>query len=214
MRRRLEQYRAIGDATFRDHQRGLDILGFSAIVMLVGVSLTGVWQFFAHESNPDWFDYAPDTGFSAPQRPPTGVAQVHGLFALGSGIVALAGTGWFAYRIAHRVPLGCIVAFVCIAFANITEALVRFNVIEIDGLTFEQVGPGYMQVFTDEVHYVVTDAGHTGVGLFRLLLLAHVATVPILVGFGWWSIVRALDRREREIADAPERTWFKSLGSN
>ena len=212
MKRRFQQYRDIGSATFPLHQRGLDIFGILSIIMLVGVSLTGVWQFFAHESNPDWFAYVPDTGFSASQQPSTGVAQVHDLFGLGSGIVALAGTGWFAYRIAHRVPIASLVAFICIVFAALTETLVRFNVIQVSGLAFEAVGPGYTQLFTSDIDYVVTDVGQTGATSFRLLVAAHVATIPILVGFAWWSIVRALDRRTFEIANAPERTWFKNLG--
>lgn len=213
MKRRFQQYRDIGKATFPLHQRGLDIFGLLSITMLVGVSVTGVWQFLAHEPNPDWFDYVPDTNFSVSRQPSEGVAQAHGLFGLGSGIVALLGTGWFAYRIAHRVPIASVVAFICIVFATLTEALVRFNVIKIQGLALDQVGPGYAQVFTNELEYAVTDVGQAGAGPFRLLVLSHLATIPILVGFAWWSIVRTLDRRTHEIANAPERTWFKNLGS-
>lgn len=213
MRRRFQQYRDIGNATFPRHQRGLDVLGALSIAMLVGVSLTGLWQFFAHQSNSDWFDYVPDTGFSANQQPATGMAQVHGLFGLGCGIVALLGSAWFAYRIAHRVPLAVLIAFGCIVFAMLTESLVRYNVIQVEGLNFDQVA-GYPQVFTSDIDYVVTDVGQTGPWPFRLLVVAHVATIPILVGFAWWSIVRTLDRRTFEIANAPERTWFKNIGKS
>jgi len=214
MRRRFQQYREIGRATFPLHQRGLDVFGGLSITMLVGVSLSGIWQFFFHESNPDWFDYVPDTGFSVNQQPSTGMAQVHGLFSLGCGIVALVGSAWLAYRIAHRIPLATLVAFGCILFAALTESLVRFNIIKISGLTFEQVGPGYAQVFTDDVEYVVTDAGQSSAWAFRSLVVAHIATVPVLVGFAWWSIRRTLDRRIHEINNAPERTWFKTIGDS
>lgn len=214
MTRRFQQYRDIGKATFPLHQRGLDIFGLLSITMLVGVSLTGAWQFFAHEPNPDWFEYVPDTGFSVARQPSVGMAQVHDLFGLGSGIVALVGTGWFAYRIAHRVPIASVVAFICIVFAMLTEALIRFNIIKIQGVALDQVGPGYTQLFTSELEYAVTDVGQAGATPFRLLVIAHVATIPILVGFAWWSILRTLDRRTQEIADAPERTWFKNLGSS
>lgn len=214
MRRRFQQYRDIGNATFPRHQRGLDVLGALSITMLAGVSLTGLWQFFAHQSNSDWFDYVPDTGFSVNQQPATGMAQVHGLFGLGCGVVALLGSAWFAYRIAHRVPLAVLIAFGCIVFAMLTESLVRYNIIRIEGLTFDQVGMGYPQVFTGDVDYVVTDVGQTGPWPFRLLVVAHLATIPILVGFAWWSIVRTLDRRTFEIANAPERTWFKNIGTS
>ena len=213
MRRRFQQYRDIANATFPLHKRGLDTVGILSAIMLIGVSVTGVWQFFAHESNPDWFAYVPDSGFTVSQQPSTEVAQVHDLFGLGAGIVALVGTGWFAYRIAHRVPLASLVAFLCILFAAFTEALVRFNIIKTQGLTFEEAGPGYAQLFTNDIEYVVSDAGQSGIGPFRLLVVAHIATVPLLVGFAWWSIVRALDRRTLELANAPKRTWFKDVGS-
>ena len=212
MKRRFQQYRDIGSATFPLHQRGLDVFGLLSITMLVGVSLSGLWQFFAHESDPDWFDYVPDSGFSVNQAPATGMAQVHGLFGLGSGIVALLGSAWFAYRIAHRVPLASLVAFGCILFASLTETLVRFNVLQIPGLALDQVGPGYVQVFTSDLEYVVTDVGQTGAWPFRSIVLSHIATIPVLVGFAWWSIVRTLDRRTYEINNAPERSWFKTLG--
>lgn len=213
VRRRFQQYRDIGDATFPLHQRGLDIFGIASVTMLFGVTLTGIWQFFAHEPNPEWFEYTPNSGFSVDPEPSTGIAQLHDLFALGCGVVALVGAAWFAYRIAHRLPLAAIVAFTCIVFALLTESLVRFNVIQIEGLRFDQVGPGYAQVFTENVEYVVTDVGQSGPWPFRLLVLAHIATIPILVGFSWWSIRRTLDRRTFEIANAPQRTWYKNIGS-
>lgn len=212
--RRFQQYRDIGAATFPLHQRGLDIFGGLAIVMLIGISVTGVWQFFAHESDPDWYDYVPDSGFSVPQQPSVGAAQAHGLFGLGAGIVALLGTAWFAYRIAHRVPLASLSAFACILFATLTEALVRFNVIKLEGRTLDQADAGYTQLITGNVEYVVTDAGQTGAAPLLILLATHIVTLPILVGFAWWSIVRALDRRTFEIANAPERTWFKTIGKS
>lgn len=214
MRRRFQQYRDIGNATFPLHQRGLDIFGALSITMLMGVSLSGLWQFFFHESNSDWFEYVPDSGFSANQQPATGMAQVHGLFSLGTGVVALLGSAWFAYRIAHRIPLAMLVALGCVVFGALTESLVRFNVIKISGLTFDQVGVGYTQVFTGDVDYVVTDAGQSSAWRFRLLVLSHVATVPVLVGFAWWSILRTLDRRTAEIQDAPQRSWFKTVGDS
>lgn len=214
MKDRFQQYREIGEATFPRHQRGLDLFGALSIAMLAGLTATGIWQFFNHRSNPDWYAYVPDANFTVSQRPPAGIAQAHGLFGLGAGIVALLGTAWFAYRIAHRVPLAALVAFACIVFATMTEALVRFNVIKLEGRTLEEASTGYAQLFTGDVEFVVTDAGQSGVIPFLLILIAHIATIPILVGFAWRSIVRTLDRRTVEIANAPERTWFKSVGNS
>lgn len=202
------EFRNIGRATFPKYQRTLDVIGALSIILLVGVTVTGIWQFFAHESNPQWFAYAPDRTLVVEPPLPTGMALAHRFFADGAGIVALFGGAWFSYRIAHRVPVALMVAFVCILFGVFTEALVRFNVIKITGVAFEDVGPGYSQLFTRDVEYVVTDARQQSRGAFLLLFVAHLATIPILVGFGWWSIVRAVERRAAEIRNAPKRTWF------
>jgi hypothetical protein len=52
------------------------------------------------------------------------------------------------------------------------------------------------------------ETGEIGPTAFRLLVLSHIATVPILVGFGWWSLRRAIDRRYEELQNQPKRTWF------
>lgn len=36
-------------------------LGQLSMVVLVGLTLTGAWQFFAHEPNPAWYNYAGGT---------------------------------------------------------------------------------------------------------------------------------------------------------
>lgn len=207
---RFQEFRNIGRATFPKYQRTLDVLGIVSIFLLVGVTITGIWQFFAHESNPQWFAYQPGNTLIVEPPLPTGVALAHRFFADGAGIVALFGGAWFSYRIAFRVPAAIVVAFVCILFGVLTEALVRYNIIKIAGLTFEEVGPGYSQLFTGDVEYVVTDARQQSRGAFLLVVVSHIATIPILVGFGWRSIVQAIDRRAAEIRNAPKRTWFTS----
>ncbi len=179
--------------------------------MIVGVSVSGVWQFFAHKPDPNWFDYVPGSSFNAQQAPATAMAQIHDLFATGSGIVALVGSAWFAYRIAHGVPIATIVAVIGTLSAALTGALLRFNLVKLEGRSFEEVGAGYAQLFSNDVEYVVTDTVEFGPAAFTLLTVAHVATIPILVGFGWWSIQRALDRRTTLIQNAPKRTWFTDV---
>lgn len=207
---RFQEFRYIGRAMFPKYQRTLDILGALSIFLLVGVTITGVWQFFAHESNPQWFAYQPGNTLVVDPPLPSGMALAHRFFADGAGIVALFGGAWFSYRIAFRVPAALAVAFVCIVFGLLTEALVRYNIIKIAGLTFEDVGPGYSQLFTGDVEYVVTDAREQSRGAFLLVVISHVATIPILVGFGWRSITRGIDQRLIQLRNAPKRTWFTS----
>lgn len=208
MKRRFRQYRHIGGATFPRHQRGLDLLGLLSIVMLLGVSVSGVWQFFVHEPDPNWFGYVPNSTFTGSANEPTVAAQIHDLCATGCGIIALLGTAWLAYRITHRVPAASVAALAIVAFGALLGSLVRYNVIKVQGQSFDEIGPGYLQLFTGGFEYVATDTAQLGPAVFRFLVVSHIATVPVLVLLGWRSILRALDRRTREITTAPERTWF------
>jgi hypothetical protein len=204
-------YREIGRATFPAHRRGVDILGILSIVMLVGVTFSGIWQFFAHTPDPDWFAYVPDTGFTVAEKPPSGMRMVHDLFATGSGVLALAGSGWFAYRIAHGFPMLAVVAIVVSFFGALVGPTIQFTLLKLEGQSFDEVGPGYLQMFTGNLEYAVTDIHQIGPGTFQLLVLSHILTIPILVGFAWWSIRRAIDRRTAEIANAPNRSWILDM---
>lgn len=208
MRRTFEQFQTIGRSTFPRHKRGVDILGIVSVFMLVGISVSGIWQFFAHEPDPAFFAYRPgfESGFSSQQS--VG-AQVHDLFATGTGAVALFGSAWFAYRISHAVPVVGVLTMIVAFLASATAALVRFNAIKLEGRAFDEADTGYLQVFTESVQFVVTDRGQSGPTAFRIAVLAHILTVPTLVGFSWWWIRRAIEARTVELENQPERTWLR-----
>lgn len=189
---------------------GAEILGLLSIFMLVGVTITGIWQFFAHEPNPDWFAYVPDTGFTAEAVPSTGMARIHGFFADGSVIVAMAGGGWFAYNIAHTIPKTAVVAFVTTVIGVFSGSLIRYNVVKIDGLRHEDATDGYWQLFVKPVEYVVTGRTEFGANGFRLLTVIHVATIPILVGFAWVAIRRGIAIQEEARRNSPARSWMRN----
>lgn len=86
-----------------EQQRIVRVLGVLAFVILAGLTITGVWQFFAHESDPTWFDHVPGRGSRQQTSTSTGAA-VHAFFSLFGGIVALAGGGWCAYKVTFSVP--------------------------------------------------------------------------------------------------------------
>ena len=192
------------------HKKGAEILGVISVVMLVGVSVTGLWQFFAHEPNPDWYGYIPDTGFTAEAVPSTGMARIHGFFADGSFIVALIGGSWFAYNIAFTIPRTAIVALVTTFVGVLTGGIVRFNVVKLSGVPHEEASAGYLQLFTNSLEYVVNGRTEFGANSFRLLTVIHVATVPILVVFAWIAISRAIAQQREARWGAPTRSWLQS----
>lgn len=215
MVRRLQQLRAIGRATFPEHLRGVEALGLLSITLLVGLAATGIWQFLFYEPDPDWYDYAPGAQMAEPQsQPAVGIAEVHGLLSDVAGVVTLVGASWFAYRIVQRVTALMVVAFCCVTFAALTGAALRFNILRQTGVPIEELSGGYAQLFTTDVEYLVTDRNHWGAGgsgkldTFRIALIAHILSIPVLVGFAWRSIRRGLDRWTMEIENAPKRTWI------
>lgn len=80
--------------------------------MLAGLTITGIWQFFAHESDPAWFDHI--VGSSTRQRASTssGVGALHGTFSTAAGALALLGGAWFAYKIIFDVSWVAVFAVV------------------------------------------------------------------------------------------------------
>lgn len=161
------------------------------MVILVGLTLTGVWQFFAHQSDPTWFDHVVGSDIRQRTAPSEGVASLHGLFGGAAGIVALMGGAWYAYKVAFGVPRLAVLALGLALVGLVTGSLVRFNAVKLPGRTYEDAGRGYGQIFTNEVEHVVTDKWDMGPLAIRLFTAGHVLTVPILLAAAWVGIARA-----------------------
>ena len=185
-------------ATFRstltvEQQRIVRTLGVLSIIMLTGLTITGVWQFFAHEPNPAWFDYVPGSGARQQATTSTGVAATHSLVSTFGGIVALAGGGWYAYKVSFSVPWLWLLALGLALFGSFTGSLIRFNAIKLPNKTYEEAGTGYPQLFLGDVEFVVTDRWDLGSTAIRLMTLSHIITVPILLFAVWACLPRLAD---------------------
>ena len=205
---RLDKYRHIARATFAQHQRGVAILGTLAVVALAGVTLTGIWLFFAHAPDPGYTGYQPGAGTRLDEEPQTVVSQLHDVFATVAGVIALTGTAWFAYRVSHRIPTLGVVGFAVVVFGSLLGGAVRFNIVEFEDQPLSAADSGYVQVFSRDLEYAVTAVGQVGPQLFQLIVLSHVATVPLLVAYAALAISRAIDRRHEALLNEPKRTWF------
>jgi hypothetical protein len=173
-----------------EQQRGMSVLGWVSFVILAGLIGTGLWQFFAHESDPSWFDHV--VGSDARLRPAesSGVAEIHGTFATAGGIVALLGGAWFAYKVAFDIPWLPLLAVVLAVLGSITGSLIRFNAVKLPGRSYEDAGRGYGQLFLNDVEHVVTDKWDLGSTAIRFLTISHVLTVPLLLTVAWFRITR------------------------
>lgn len=181
---------AIRSTLTAEQQRGVKVLGWASMVVMVGLTTTGLWQFFTHESDPSWFDQI--LGSSVRQRaaPSDGIAELHSIFGTAAGVVALFGGAWFAYKVAYEVPKLVIAAFGLIVVGLITGSMIRFNAIKVRGREYDEAGRGYPQLFLDDIDYVVTDKWDLGSTAIRLLTITHVATLPILGVAAWYTMTR------------------------
>jgi hypothetical protein len=203
---RLERLRAEYRSTLTSgQQRGVSVLAWLSIVILVGLTTTGVWQFFAHESDPSWFDHTPGSSVRQRTAPSEGAAELHGLFGSAGGVLAMFGGAWFAYKVLFDVPRLAVLAFGLALVGLVTGSLIRFNAIKLEGRQYEDAGRGYGQLFVSDVDYVVTDKWDLGAMAIRLFTVAHIATVPILLAAAWFGTARVGDTR-------PETTVSRGRG--
>lgn len=179
-------------------QRFAHRLGWASIVVVVGLAVTGAWQFFTHEPDPDWFRYTTESKLRFSSKPSTGGAELHGLLGDAAFVLALFGGAWFAYKILFRVPkFAVFAAFVAFA-ANITGSVVRFNAVKIDGRALNQADDGYLQLFASNMDFVVNGRQELGPATARFLTFGHIVTVPVLLIAAWFTLMRARQARERE----------------
>jgi hypothetical protein len=174
-------------------RRGVRVLAVASIVCLVGVSVTGLWQFFMHESDRAWYGYVAGGDAQLASSPSTGVADLHGQFAAALAIVALFGGAWFAYRVLYDVPWLAVVALVLVTIGLITGSVIRFNVVKLRGREYEQADRGYLQLFGGDLEFVATARRELGPLAIRLWTLGHLSTVPILLAVIWFGIGRSED---------------------
>lgn len=204
---RREKFSHIARATFPDQERGVRILGVISIIALVGVSISGLWLLTMHAPDPTYVDYQPG-GERLDQRPPTVASEIHDTFGTATGVIALLGMGWFAYRITHRLPMLGVVTLGVAVFGSLLGGAVEFDILKFDDQPLSAERSGYLQVFTGDLEYAVTRAGQVGPRLFQLLVASHVATVPVLVAYATVTVRRAIDRQHHELLNEPKRTWF------
>lgn len=222
--KRRQQLRTIGEARFPEHLRAVEVLGLVSIVLLIGLTATGLWEFFFRESAPAWYSYGPEFGGSVQVGPsPAGISELHGFLSAAAGVTALIGGAWFSYRVLNRLPAAVVVTLCCVTLAAFSGGELRFNLIRQTGVPVDEISAGYTQLFTSDIDYLVTDRGQWGgasnrfgdepgsLGVFRIMLLTHILTVPILVGFAWMSIRRGMDRRLAEVLEPSKPSWVVGL---
>lgn len=167
-------------------QRGVRVLAWASLISLAGVTVTGLWQFATHESDPGWYGYRPDSNLAA--SPSGGVAELHGLFGASVAVVALFGGGWFAYRVLFDIPWPAAIGFVVAIAALISGSVMRFNLVKLSGRGYEGADRGYAQIFGGDLEFVVTDRFELGPMAIRLWTVGHLLAVPVLLGIVWLGL--------------------------
>ena len=174
-------------------QRGVRLLAWASVVSVVGVSVIGLWQFFAHRSNPGWYDDEVGSGASAPSAPSEGMAELYGVFAFAVAAVALVGGAWFADKVPYDIPWPAAIALAVAVGGLMTGSVIRFNLVELRDRELREAGRGHVQVFGTDLEFVVTDRFELGPLAIRLWTVGHVPTLPIMVAVIWSGLSRAGD---------------------
>jgi hypothetical protein len=184
---------AVARATFHstlthEQQRGVKILGWVVVVVLGGLTITGIWQFFANEPDPAWFGHVVGSSARREASPSSGIGEAHGMFSTASGVIALLGGGWFAYKVIFDVPWIAVLAVGIVIFGSLTGSTMRFNAVKLEGQPYADAGPGYVQVYGTDIVHVVTDKWDLGPMAIRLLTMSHVLALPALLAIAWVSL--------------------------
>lgn len=174
---------------------GVHVFGWLSVALVIGLTITGLWQFFTLEPEPSWFRYQPDSSVRRAAVPSHGVAAAHGTFADIAAVLALLATAWFAYKILFLIPKLGLFAFVLAVSAHITGALIRFNAVKLEGKDLNEASSGYGQLFSGDLEWVATDRYDFSPFAIRAYVLLHVLTIPVLVGAAGLTLIRS--RRER-----------------
>lgn len=179
-------------------RRIVKVVGISAVLILIGLTITGVAVFIEHQADAGW-TRAAERGLGLPTEPAsTTLEDLHATFGTLGGIVALIGGGLIAIRVLHRVAGVFSTGLVMVVFGAVTGSIIRFNVVERSN-GFDASAQGYGQFFGGDVVRVFTDRSEFGSATIAAITSAHVATVPIVIIAGLVTLRRA--DRDRLIAE-------------
>ncbi len=160
----------------------MQLLANVALIVTLGLFVTGVGTFCTHAPDPNWYNYVQGQGVQPFGAPSDGWAEWHGLFADAAFVLGLFGSAWFIYKVSFYVIRFSVLSLVVILFGHVTGSVIRYNVVKLQGKTLEQAGDGYWQLFTGDLDYIVTSRFELGTLASQLWVGAHVLTLPIVVG--------------------------------
>lgn len=163
-------------------QRGVRLLANVALVITVGLFVTGIGTFFTHAPDPNWFNHVRGQGVRPFGAPSDGWAEWHGLFADAAFALVLFGSAWFVYRVSFYVIRFSVLALALIVFGHISGSIIRYNVVKLEGRTLEEADRGYLQLFGGDLEYMVTARFEFGAVASQVWVLAHILAMPVVVG--------------------------------
>jgi len=73
-------------------------------------------------------------------------------------------------------------------FGSIAGGTIRFNAIQLAGRSYADADTGYLQLFTNDVDFVVTDKWDRGATAVRVLTVTHLLVLPVLLAVAWFSM--------------------------
>ena len=186
------------------------IVRWSAIVLLGGLTISGIWLFFTHEPASSWGRYRPGSDVRPQPVASTGIAEVHAAIADLCGLLALFVVAWLSSRVLHRVSKFAVGALVLVMFSMYTGTLIRFNATIDDGAVLIS-NAGYGQFYWGSADVAITDRFDLGRWSMVLWTLVHIISVPVLI----WATSFSLDRAEQQRLERKGKStsWLDTLST-
>ena len=181
-------------------------IGWLALALSIGLTVTGIWQFFNHEPDTALSGYRPGLGNPPSLGESTGIASLHGFLGDVAGVLTLFGGAWFSARVIFKLSWFSASTLLIIIFSLLTGNVIRFNASVQDG-EVDVTTSGYVQFFSGDAQMAITDRSELHLAWITTWTVLHVASIPVLVVSAWFTLRQARKRRALMAVTPP--TWLK-----
>lgn len=176
-----------------------------AVVLVVGLIVTGVWLFLFHD--PDWDTYVVGVERQLVSDP-TGMADLHQTLGDLSALLVLWTTAWLSYRVFAKVSMTGLVVLAIVFSGVLTGKIIRVNAVIRDGIV-DVNASGYADVLRGNYDFLIVGESDLEPLAAVLWTLAHLFSLPAALVLICVMYYRS--RIKIRNAPEPEPTWLDHL---
>jgi hypothetical protein len=186
----------------------LYVIGWVALGITLGLTITGIWQLVYHEPSTALRGYVVGLSDIQSSAESTGVAALHALLGDAAAVLTLFGGAWFSVRVIYSFSWFSASTLVVLTLSLVTGGVIRFNASVHDGVV-DVATRGYFQFFSGDAELAITDRSEIGGCWMVVWTVLHIVSIPLLVGSAWFTVRHSRRRRARKKARGP--SWLDGL---